>query len=250
MDCNPLPVFAVCLAVVAAVIPIPASACPRMRELEAPWLAQARLDTAGEPDRGWLKEASAIEARARRTSPVAAVVGDSITAGWLGEGRETWAAHFAEVGNLGLPGDTTQNLLWRILHGGLFDIVRPKLVVVLIGTNDVSRPDQLGCWSAAEVARGVIAVADAVRAKLPAARVLVATLPPDHAKAAGPQPLDAVVDEVNARLPRPVVDYHDALARAEAGGGGAVIQPDGIHLTARGYAVLQPSLSAAIAAAD
>lgn len=248
---TPLPLLAGCLALAgAALIPShAASACALGRETEPPWIAQARLDASGAPDKGWLAEASAIEARARQAMPAVAVVGDSITAGWLGEGRQTWADHFPAVGNLGLPGDTTQNLLFRIERAGLFDAIRPKLVVVLIGTNDVSRPDQLGCWSAAEVVRGIVAVAEAVRAKLPTARVLLATLPPNHATASGPEPLDTQVAAINARLPSPTVDYHAALARAEAAGGAAVIQPDGIHLTSRGYAVLQPELSAAIAAA-
>lgn len=103
---------------------------------------------------------------------------------------------------------------------------------MLIGTNDVSRPNQLGCWNAEEVARGVVAVVQAVRVKLPATQVLLATLPPNHARAAGLEPLDAIVGEVNARLPAPIVDFHSALSWAEVGGAG-VLQPDGNHLTVR-----------------
>lgn len=98
--------IAACIAIggTALFMPVAVFACSSLRETGAPLLAQARLDAAGELDKGWLAEASAIEIRARQIRPAIAIVDSFITVGWLGEGRETWAAHFSQVGNLGLPG--------------------------------------------------------------------------------------------------------------------------------------------------
>ena len=46
-------------------------------------------------------------------------VGDSITEGWGGAGKEVWAKEYApgKAINIGIGGDTTQNVLWRLANG-------------------------------------------------------------------------------------------------------------------------------------
>src|SRR5690349_4821030 len=48
-------------------------------------------------------------------------VGDSITQGWEGNGKEIWARYFAprHAINLGIGSDGTQHVLWRLDHGNL-----------------------------------------------------------------------------------------------------------------------------------
>lgn len=54
-------------------------------------------------------------------------LGDSITAGWGGAGKEVWTKAFAtyEPANFGIGGDRTQHVLWRISNGEL-DGLKPK----------------------------------------------------------------------------------------------------------------------------
>ena len=63
------------------------------------------------------------------------VVGDSITARW---GGETWQKHWGSVRavNMGIGGDRTQNVLWRLEHGQL-DGYQARMFVVMIGTNNL-----------------------------------------------------------------------------------------------------------------
>jgi len=63
-------------------------------------------------------------------------LGDSITSGWGGNGKETWNKYYAPRGayNYGIGGDTTQNVLWRIQNHE-FDGISPKIVVLKIGKN-------------------------------------------------------------------------------------------------------------------
>jgi lysophospholipase L1-like esterase len=79
-------------------------------------------------------------------------IGDSITEGWLGAGKALWEKDYAprHALNFGIGGDKTQNVLWRL---GNMDIqnLKPKVAVVLIGTNNVANGPH-------EIADGIKAV--------------------------------------------------------------------------------------------
>jgi GDSL-like Lipase/Acylhydrolase family len=69
-------------------------------------------------------------------------IGDSITDAWSGPGKEAWNKHFAprKAINLGIGGDRTQHVLWRLENGNI-DGVKPKAAVLMIGTNNSNRDD-------------------------------------------------------------------------------------------------------------
>jgi beta-glucosidase len=97
-------------------------------------------------------------------------VGDSITQGWEGNGKEVWAKYYAprHALNLGIGSDHTQHVLWRLDHGNL-DGLKPKVAVVLIGVNNI--PDDHN--SPRDVLEGVTAVVKKLREKLPDTKVLL-----------------------------------------------------------------------------
>ena len=74
---------------------------------------------------------------ARASDPELVFLGDSITQGWEGEGAEAFEATFGQwrTLNLGFSGDRTENVLWRLEHGEV-EGIDPKLVVMMIGTNN------------------------------------------------------------------------------------------------------------------
>ena len=108
------------------------------------------------------------DAKARADQIKIVFVGDSITARWTSSpGEKIWKEKYAPYGaiNLGISSDGTENVLWRLQHGVL-DPLHPKMVILLIGTNNLrSTPDA--------VAYGVWTIVHYVRRKLPDARVLV-----------------------------------------------------------------------------
>src|SRR5687768_6223587 len=63
-------------------------------------------------------------------------LGDSITDGWPRSGEWSWLK-FApyKPANFGIGGDRTEHLLWRITNGEL-DGIKPKVTVLMIGTNN------------------------------------------------------------------------------------------------------------------
>jgi lysophospholipase L1-like esterase len=94
-------------------------------------------------------------------------IGDSITAGWT-KAPHVWEHYFGKYqpANFGIGGDQTQHVIWRIENGEL-DGIKPKVVVLMLGTNNT------GTHSADEIAAADKKIVGMIRAKLPEAKVIV-----------------------------------------------------------------------------
>ena len=70
-------------------------------------------------------------------------IGDSITQGWEGAGKNVWQEFYGKrkVINMGVSGDRTQHVLWRFEQGQL-DGIKAKVAVVMIGTNNSNNKRQ------------------------------------------------------------------------------------------------------------
>ncbi|MFY9345287.1 MAG: exo-alpha-sialidase [Planctomycetota bacterium] len=107
-------------------------------------------------------------------------VGDSITQAWDAAGKEVWAEVWAprRAINLGIGGDRTQHVLWRLDHellaalGAANNDVRA--CVVMIGTNNSNGEDH----AADEIGKGIVAVVQRLRTGLPQAKVLLLAIFP------------------------------------------------------------------------
>jgi beta-glucosidase len=106
------------------------------------------------------------QARIAQENPRVIFAGDSITDGFSGTGQAQWALlkRFHPF-NMGISGDWTHTLLWRLEHS-VIDKAKPELIIVMIGTND-------GAYSEEEVVKGIRAVVDCIRRKNPAGRILL-----------------------------------------------------------------------------
>ena len=122
----------------------------------------------------WLSHFESQLARTRQGGVNVIFLGDSITQGWgdANGGQEIWKQRYEPLGavNYGIGGDSTRQVLWRLTHG-LVDGLKPKLVVVKIGTNNLY--DDQNSGSDEDIARGVEAVVQTLREKLPQTRVLL-----------------------------------------------------------------------------
>lgn len=94
-------------------------------------------------------------------------LGDSITHGW--EGQKAWQEHFGSFKpvNLGIGGDQTGHVLWRITDGHELDHLSPKVAVIMIGTNNI------GGHSALQIAGGITAIVEELKRQKPHIKVLV-----------------------------------------------------------------------------
>lgn len=169
-------------------------------------------------------------------------LGDSILRHFETEGRAAWRDHFAprRAANFAIEGDRTQNVLWRI-EDGLFDGMAPRLIVLGIGTNNTHESP------ADEIAAGIRAVVDALRSRVPGARILVLALLPRGSWTPG-DPVRGRVERTNALVAawasNESIDWLDVgpAFLAEDGRLDRRLMPDGLHPGAAGYAVLAESL--------
>lgn len=173
-------------------------------------------------------------------------LGDSITHGWEGEGKAVWERYYGgrNAVNLGISGDRTQHVLWRLEHGNV-DGITPKVAVLMIGTNNAGKRN-----TAAEILDGITAVVRKLREKLPRTKILVLDVFPrgEH------------FNEVRGQI----LQVSQALNRLEDGAfvhflpiGHNFVEPDGslrkeilpdfVHLSEKGYEIwaasIEPTLS-------
>ena len=87
----------------------------------------------------WMTRHDSFNQRVQQGKVDLIFIGDSITAGWEGAGKDVWQKYYAKRNavNLGIGGDQTQHVLWRLDHGNI-DGISPKLAVLMIGTNNAA----------------------------------------------------------------------------------------------------------------
>lgn len=116
----------------------------------------------------WMKRHESFNERVKQGNVDLIFIGDSITAGWENAGKNVWNEFYGKRNavNLGIGGDRTQHVLWRLDHGNI-DGINPKLAVLMIGTNNSSTN------TSEQIAEGVKLIVEKLRAKLPNTKVLV-----------------------------------------------------------------------------
>lgn len=99
-------------------------------------------------------------------------IGDSITANWIGAGKAVWAKSYGTRNplNFGIGGDKTQNVLWRLENMDVKDL-KPKVAVILIGTNNTKNTPQ-------EIADGVKAVLAKTQATFANVKIILVSIMP------------------------------------------------------------------------
>jgi len=122
---------------------------------------------------GWMDRHESFNARVEKGNVDLLMIGDSITHGWEGSGRKVWEEFYGKRNavNLGIGGDRTQHVLWRLENGNI-EGISPKLAVLMIGTNNC------GSNTPEEIAEGVEAIVEKLRTELPKMKVLVLAIFP------------------------------------------------------------------------
>ncbi|OYW10701.1 MAG: hypothetical protein B7Z59_06360 [Acidiphilium sp. 37-67-22] len=107
--------------------------------------------------------------------------------------RLVWLYGRYDALNFGLIGDTTASVIWRIDHGE-FAGLHPRLVVLLIGANNLGRTH----WGAGQTVPGIEAVVDDLHRHVPRAHVLLLGILPSIRSAW----ISAQTRTINAALAR------------------------------------------------
>jgi lysophospholipase L1-like esterase len=217
----------------AAILVLAVGAIGRGFTEDSPTTPKERTDALGKDQ---LREINADLKKLGETIDLA-FIGDSITRRWRGDGnKEVWTKYWGtyKAVNMGIGGDATQNVLWRLKNGQL-EGYKARVFVVMIGTNN--------CWGNKtipdDVAAGIKEIVDLIRAKQPQAKILLLSILPVGEK---PNPGRETRAEINGLISKyhgGQVEYLDISAKflepdrtiAKA------VMPDYLHLSPKGYEI-------------
>jgi lysophospholipase L1-like esterase len=166
-----------------------------------------------------------------------AFIGDSITQLWEAAGTNVWKQFYGrrKCLNLGVRGDRTQHLLWRLEQGQL-DGLKPRVAVLLIGTNN-SGDDRN---TAPEILAGVQAVVAQIRTRLPKTKILLLGIFPRGETFREQRGVLLQVNQALAKLDDGqmirFLDFGSQLIESD-GSIPKAIMPDALHLSERGYQI-------------
>lgn len=174
-------------------------------------------------------------------------IGDSITQGWEGAGKEVWEKYYGgrNAVNLGIGGDRTQHVLWRLDHGNI-DGISPKLAVLMIGTNNSNGDDN----TAEEIGAGITAIVQQLREKLPDTKVLILAVFPRGAKPSAQREKNAKASEIASKpADAEMIFYLDIGPKFLTDDATLTkdVMPDLLHLSPQGYEIWAASIEPTVA---
>ncbi|MCX6837698.1 MAG: GDSL-type esterase/lipase family protein [Verrucomicrobia bacterium] len=195
------------------------------------------------PQYDWAKRHELTSAAVKHAKPQILFIGDSITHFFGGvqfdsyalRGQQTWGEFYAprNAGNLGFGWDKTENVLWRLRHGAI-DGIAPKLVVMMIGTNNT------GDCSATDIALGIMAIVSEMNLRLPQSKILLLGIFPRGEKPNPQREKIAVINQLLTQLDgERNVTFLDIGAKFLTPDGLITkdIMPDFLHPNEKGYRI-------------
>ena len=197
---------------------------------------------------GWVKRYEDSAKKMEEGNIDLLMIGDSITHGWEGQ-RELWDMYYGhrKAINLGISGDRTEHVLWRLDHLPL-NKISPKAAMIMIGTNNVGH----GSSNPKQASEGISEIVKRLQKAFPEMKILVLNVFPR-----GVNPDDKLrkdVDEINSYLPGllkdeknvTLLDINDKMLDKD-GVLTKEIMPDALHPGTKGYGIwaraVEPTLS-------
>jgi arylsulfatase A-like enzyme/lysophospholipase L1-like esterase len=187
-------------------------------------------------EKGWAQRDRQLTEEAQKGEAQLAFIGDSITQGWSGKGKQVWEERFGprQAINLGIGGDRTEHVIWRLTHGNLGKI-KPKVAVLMIGTNNTGHFMQ----DPSQVAEGVAEILQILSRRLPDTQVVLHGVFPRGATEFDEGRLNniAINDQIRKFADGKRVHYLD-IGHVFLESDGSIskdVMPDYLHLSQDGY---------------
>lgn len=167
-----------------------------------------------------------------------AFIGDSITQGWEGNGKQVWESYYGarKAVNLGFGGDRTEHVIWRLTKGA-WNQIKPKVAVLMIGTNNTGHKMQ----DPSQTAAGIERILNILKERSPKTKVLLLGVFP---RGKAPHDRGRVINQGINQIIRRLADndrvhYMDLSDHFLQSDGDlpASIMPDALHLNEEGYRI-------------
>ncbi len=211
--------------------------------------AHSAIESAPRNEGWWQDRHKLINTKATEAGDKAQVIfiGDSITQGWEGEGKEVWAQYYAKRNavNLGISGDRTQHVLWRLDHGNV-EGIHPKAAVVMIGTNNSNGEDN----TPGQIVEGVTAIVKKLREKLPQTKVVLVAIFPRSENFSAQRGKIMQINQVLHKLADNKDVFWADFGHRFINNDGTIpgeLMPDYLHLSKRGYAIWAEAIERLVA---
>lgn len=204
-------------------------------------------------DANWIKRHDGFveQTKTKKDSVDLLFLGDSITDGWDNQGKAIWEKFYVPHNplNLGVSGDRTQHVLWRLQNGEV-DGLKPKVTVLLIGINNTpNEKDGTPRNTAPEIIEGITAVVKEIQTRLPKTKVLLLAVFPYKQKG---DPMRDKVAEINQGISKlgkmkrvTFLDINQKFLEAD-GTLPTDVMPDLLHPNEKGYQIwadaMEPTL--------
>ncbi|HEY0257678.1 MAG TPA: GDSL-type esterase/lipase family protein [Candidatus Methylacidiphilales bacterium] len=221
------------------VAPMPVLPAPLPHELNSALYPVGRFD--------WFQRVAANIQKGKQAAATCELVfdGDSITDLWQTTGKDVWAQRYAKYNafDFGISGDQTQHLLWRLTQGQATGM-HPKLIALLIGTNNIANT------SAERIAEAVKAIVVAYQTISPDSVILVQAVFPRGEKPDDPvrlkiKQLNAVLAKLDDGKKVITIDFGDKFLQPD-GTISREIMPDFLHPSAKGYQIWADAIQSII----
>ncbi len=198
-------------------------------------------------DTNWMRRFETANSKLKEGNVDLLFIGDSITDFWQTSGRQVWSKYYASRNaiNMGISGDRTQNVLWR-LDNSDFSNVKPKLAIVMIGTNNSNKQDN----TAEEIGEGIIAVCQRLRTKLPQTKILLLAIFPRNSGPSAQREKNAEASLIASQIADGKMIYYLDINCKFLTDDGALtrdIMSDYLHPGEKGYQIWAEAIEPAVA---
>ena len=198
-------------------------------------------------DSWWMPRHDAVNARLKEGNVGLLYIGDSITHSFDNVGKAVWDKYYAprNAVNMGFSGDRTQHVLWRLDHSD-FSNVKPKLAIIMIGTNNSNGRDN----TAEEIADGIITICQRLRTELPQTKILLLAIFPRNPRPSAQREKNAQASLIASQIADgKMINYLDINDKFLTDDGELTrdIMSDYLHPGAKGYQIWAEAVEPTVA---
>jgi len=199
-------------------------------------------------DADWWKERHELILSKLDSNAELILVGNSIFHTLDNEDRkEVWESYLDKYHtiNMGISGDRTENVIWR-LKNGLLENINPKVAILLIGTNNTDGNHFLQISTSEELAEGIWEICTILHDKLPNTQIILMGILPYGYKPNHRDNINKATNDIIAKFP----EKNSAINFVDIGSvyydeDGKVIQdlmPDYLHPNSQGHLLMFEAL--------
>lgn len=204
-----------------------------------------------EKDAWWYYKHTQIVKNLNKDSQLV-LLGDSIFDTLNNEDRkEVWTTYLDQYQtlNMGISGNRTENVLWRIENGTL-EGINPKVLVLLIGSNNTDGNHYETISTADELTEGIWTICEKVKKKLPKTKIIVMGILPYGYKANHRNNINLAVNSRVSKFSKkePNITYVDIgdIYKDKNGNVNKALMPDHLHPNAEGHLAMFKALDSTI----